>query len=55
MTPLEVFPWEDVKRGNDDVCMLREYSRRKGDETGDDNILTLCKPIVYIYNNNNNI
>ncbi|KAF8376555.1 zen-4 [Pristionchus pacificus] len=41
MTPLEVFPWEDVKRGNDDVCMLREYSRRKGDETGDDNILTL--------------
>lgn len=52
MTPLEVFPWEDVNRRNDDVCMLREYSKRKGDETGDDNIQALRKSLVYLYNNN---
>lgn len=33
---LEVFPWEDLHRRGDDVSLLREYSRKKGEETDDD-------------------
>ncbi|GMS95788.1 hypothetical protein PENTCL1PPCAC_17963 [Pristionchus entomophagus] len=38
LDPLEVFPWEDVNRRSDDISMLREYSRRRGEEIGDDQI-----------------